>query len=444
MQPADAEPAAQQPFQAADTTSPVPLTTPLGEDGQAPRTGDHAGAAAMALRPADPRERSPVPAPPPADAVTPGSPAQLKGKTFGAQHGESEAAEVLALLAGDTPGSSSGGPAAVAPATVGPAPPGGAPQTVRASRRFPSASELSPQGAAPQAAAQPVVKAYSLVSINSRVGQATVSIVDYIRRHQDTYLKNTGTGVPERMLRNAFGNNPDTSKALRFLVAENRIVRSGAGGRKDPYSYVLTANADEPLPLTVPGSASRSRGAAGSGQAASQQQGGGPLSPAAAAGMVPIVAPAGMLVPAMVPPGMVAGCVPLLPGATAGAAAAGVTPQAAMLMQMQAAQAAQFAYMQQMQWMYLQQQQQQQQAAAAQAQQQQQVPGAQPEQQAPAAQAEPTAAAAGSEPQPEMQQEQQEQPLKAEQTPEPVLAAPGHEQQQLLPQLTDEHGGGLL
>lgn len=83
----------------------------------------------MALRPADPRERSPVPAPPPADAVTPGSPAQLKGKTFGAQHGESEAAEVLALLAGDTPGSSSGGPAAVAPATVGPAPPGGAPQT---------------------------------------------------------------------------------------------------------------------------------------------------------------------------------------------------------------------------------------------------------------------------------------------------------------------------
>ena len=36
---------------------------------------------------------------------------------------------------------------------------------------------------------------------NSRVGQATVSIVDYIRRHQDAYLKNTGTGVPERMLR---------------------------------------------------------------------------------------------------------------------------------------------------------------------------------------------------------------------------------------------------
>lgn len=39
--------------------------------------------------------------------------------------------------------------------------------------------------------------------------------------------------------RNAFGNNPDTSKALRFLVAEDRIVRAGAGGRKDPYSYVV-------------------------------------------------------------------------------------------------------------------------------------------------------------------------------------------------------------
>jgi hypothetical protein len=41
--------------------------------------------------------------------------------------------------------------------------------------------------------------------------------------------------------RQAYGNNPDTSKALRFLVAEDRIVRSGLGGRKDPYSYVVSA-----------------------------------------------------------------------------------------------------------------------------------------------------------------------------------------------------------
>lgn len=40
--------------------------------------------------------------------------------------------------------------------------------------------------------------------------------------------------------RQTFGNNPDTSKALRFLVAENRIIRSGLGGRKDPFSYVVS------------------------------------------------------------------------------------------------------------------------------------------------------------------------------------------------------------
>ena len=36
---------------------------------------------------------------------------------------------------------------------------------------------------------------------NSRVGQATVAIVEYIRKHQEHYLTTTGTGVPERMLR---------------------------------------------------------------------------------------------------------------------------------------------------------------------------------------------------------------------------------------------------
>jgi hypothetical protein len=36
---------------------------------------------------------------------------------------------------------------------------------------------------------------------NSRVGQASVAIVDYIRRHQAFYLQSGGSGVPERMLR---------------------------------------------------------------------------------------------------------------------------------------------------------------------------------------------------------------------------------------------------
>lgn len=36
---------------------------------------------------------------------------------------------------------------------------------------------------------------------NSRVGQATVSIVAYIRKHQAFYEQSTGSGVPERVLR---------------------------------------------------------------------------------------------------------------------------------------------------------------------------------------------------------------------------------------------------
>lgn len=76
-------------------------------------------------------------------------------------------------------------------------------------------------------------------SRNSRVGRAMESIFEYICRHQDHYMNVNGSGVPERIVRQEFGNNPDTSKALRFLVSEHRIVRSGAGGRRDPYSYTI-------------------------------------------------------------------------------------------------------------------------------------------------------------------------------------------------------------
>ena len=46
-------------------------------------------------------------------------------------------------------------------------------------------------------------------------------------------------GVPERVIRQEFGNNPDTSKALRYLVTEDRINREGRGGRRDPFSYTI-------------------------------------------------------------------------------------------------------------------------------------------------------------------------------------------------------------
>jgi hypothetical protein len=73
-------------------------------------------------------------------------------------------------------------------------------------------------------------------SMNSRVGRAMLAILEYIEAHQSEYV---GTGVPERILRQEFGNNPDTSKALRFLVSERKIIRAGLGGRRDPFSYTM-------------------------------------------------------------------------------------------------------------------------------------------------------------------------------------------------------------
>jgi len=72
--------------------------------------------------------------------------------------------------------------------------------------------------------------------MNSRVGRAMLAILEYIEAHQSEYV---GTGVPERILRQEFGNNPDTSKALRFLVSERKIIRAGLGGRRDPFSYTM-------------------------------------------------------------------------------------------------------------------------------------------------------------------------------------------------------------
>lgn len=89
-------------------------------------------------------------------------------------------------------------------------------------------------------------------SMNSRVGRAMVSILAFIEENQPRFKaaaalpgsKATSEGVPERIIRTEFGNNPDTSKALRFLVTEHKIVRNGQGGRRDPFSYTIApANA---------------------------------------------------------------------------------------------------------------------------------------------------------------------------------------------------------
>jgi hypothetical protein len=95
--------------------------------------------------------------------------------------------------------------------------------------------------AALAASAERKLKGYSE---NSRVGRAMISILEYITIHQPEYHGVTPFGgVPERIVRQEFGNNPDTSKALRFLVSEKKIVRKGAGGRRDPFNYILSSSA---------------------------------------------------------------------------------------------------------------------------------------------------------------------------------------------------------
>lgn len=76
-------------------------------------------------------------------------------------------------------------------------------------------------------------------------------IVSYIHDKQQEYISQGGAGVPERIIREAFGNNPDTSKALRMLVVQDKIVRTGAGGRKEPFAYHLCADyVHQAVPIT--------------------------------------------------------------------------------------------------------------------------------------------------------------------------------------------------
>ncbi|PSC75810.1 polypyrimidine tract-binding-like protein 1 isoform X1 [Micractinium conductrix] len=257
--PASAEASAQPTAVKEQRTgvSPLPAPTPDGED-----------------EPAAPRSAGP-PMPLTDGAATPAVAAPAPAKPPAPQ-GEDEAAALLALLARSEEGGSDAGAAAAA-AGGGPASQAAADGALpaRAARRPGAPADQSPAAPTPVAAAS---KAYSL---NSRVGQATASILDYIRRHQAFYLEQGGSGVPERILRQTFGNNPDTSKALRFLLAESRTLRTGLGGRKDPYSYVLAPGAtDTPLPLPP---AAPARGAVRPAAAAAAAAPAAPVAAAAAA-----------------------------------------------------------------------------------------------------------------------------------------------------------------
>lgn len=101
------------------------------------------------------------------------------------------------------------------------------------------APKISKQKKATSAGSESARKRSRNYSENSRVGRAVQAIYQYIIKNQPMYLRRGARGVPERVIRVEYGNNPDTSKALRYLVTENRINREGAGGRKDPFSYTV-------------------------------------------------------------------------------------------------------------------------------------------------------------------------------------------------------------
>ncbi|XP_017245759.2 uncharacterized protein LOC108217438 [Daucus carota subsp. sativus] len=46
-------------------------------------------------------------------------------------------------------------------------------------------------------------------------------------------------GISEIRIRQFLGDSPDTSKALRMLMKQAAVKRSGAGGRCDPYIYMI-------------------------------------------------------------------------------------------------------------------------------------------------------------------------------------------------------------
>ncbi|KAM3739080.1 hypothetical protein ACB098_09G179100 [Castanea mollissima] len=63
---------------------------------------------------------------------------------------------------------------------------------------------------------------------------------NHIRRRADAILKFLSAGwFSEVKIRQALGDSPDTSKALRMLVMLEEVKRSGTGGRQDPYIYTI-------------------------------------------------------------------------------------------------------------------------------------------------------------------------------------------------------------
>ncbi|KAK4725377.1 hypothetical protein R3W88_028156 [Solanum pinnatisectum] len=62
----------------------------------------------------------------------------------------------------------------------------------------------------------------------------------YLRHRAEAILRVLSHGsISEIKIRQLIGNSPDTSKALRMLLRQGKVKRSGAGGSSDPYTYVV-------------------------------------------------------------------------------------------------------------------------------------------------------------------------------------------------------------
>ncbi|GLT74477.1 hypothetical protein SLA2020_462720 [Shorea laevis] len=61
-----------------------------------------------------------------------------------------------------------------------------------------------------------------------------------LRRRAEAILKLlSGRGFSEVTIRRVLGDSPDTSKALRMLLKQEEVKRSGTGGRHDPFIYTV-------------------------------------------------------------------------------------------------------------------------------------------------------------------------------------------------------------
>ncbi|EOY09239.1 Uncharacterized protein TCM_024640 [Theobroma cacao] len=62
----------------------------------------------------------------------------------------------------------------------------------------------------------------------------------HMRRRAEAILKLLSGGCfSEVNIRRVLGDSPDTSKALRMLLKQEEVKRSGTGGQKDPYIYTV-------------------------------------------------------------------------------------------------------------------------------------------------------------------------------------------------------------